>query len=195
MNITNEPKTVGERIKYLREKKGESQEKLGEAIGLSQNSISKLEKGETQLTLENQINIAKHFNVSHDYLCIGVRNDSILTLLEKYVYLKYENISDGLESFDYPVLQINKVFFDYLVSSARVYNLKGIPDDVREMWIKKVTNTFYEYNKKNCFTESETVIPLPQQLFYPDEQKSDWKQTDLLREMNKQLLSNLDITR
>ena len=63
MNITNEPKTVGERIKYLREKKGESQEKLGEAIGLSQNSISKLEKGETQLTLENQINIAKHFNV------------------------------------------------------------------------------------------------------------------------------------
>ena len=195
MNITNEPKTVGERIKYLREKKGESQEKLGEAIGLSQNSISKLEKGDTQLTLENQINIAKHFNVSHDYLCIGVRNDSILTLLEKYVYLKYENISDGLESFDYPVLQINKVFFDYLVSSARVYNLKGIPDDVREMWIKKVTNTFYEYNKKNCFTESETVIPLPQQLFYPDEQKSDWKQTDLLREMNKQLLSNLDITR
>ncbi|MGO1041099.1 helix-turn-helix domain-containing protein [Clostridioides difficile] len=195
MNITNEPKKVGERIKYLREKKGESQEKLGEAIGLSQNSISKLEKGETQLTLENQINIAKHFNVSHDYLCIGVRNDSILTLLEKYVSLKYENISDGLESFDYPVLQINKVFFDYLVSSARAYNLKGIPDDVREMWIKKVTNTFYEYNKKNCFNESETVIPLPQQLFYADEQENDWKQTDLLREMNKQLLSNLDITK
>ncbi|MCC0630319.1 MULTISPECIES: helix-turn-helix transcriptional regulator [unclassified Clostridioides] len=195
MNITNEPKKVGERIKYLREKKGESQEKLGEAIGLSQNSISKLEKGETQLTLENQINIAKHFNVSHDYLCIGVRNDSILTLLEKYVSLKYENISDGLESFDYPVLQINKAFFDYLVSSARAYNLKGIPDDVREMWIKKVTNTFYEYNKKNCFSVSETVIPLPQQLFYADEQENDWKQTDLLREMNKQLLSNLDITK
>ena len=65
------PQTVGERIKYLREKKGESQKKLGEAIGLSQNSISKLEKGETQLTLENQRNLVKHFNVSHDYLISG----------------------------------------------------------------------------------------------------------------------------
>ena len=57
MSNATEPKTVGERIKYLREKNKESQEKLGEAIGLSQNSISKLEKGETQLTLENHIQL------------------------------------------------------------------------------------------------------------------------------------------
>ena len=45
MSDGKKTETVSEGIKYLREKKQESQEKLGEAIGLSQNSISKLEKG------------------------------------------------------------------------------------------------------------------------------------------------------
>lgn len=84
-----EPQTVGERIKFLREKNGESQQKLGEILGLTQNAISKLENGDTSLTLENQIRIAEHYNVSHDYICTGRNNDSILTLLEKYLSLKY----------------------------------------------------------------------------------------------------------
>lgn len=46
-----EPQTVGERIKFLREKNGESQQKLGEILGLTQNAISKLENGDTSLTL------------------------------------------------------------------------------------------------------------------------------------------------
>lgn len=86
------PKTVGARIKYLREKKGESQEILGKAIGLSQNSISKLEKGETQLTLENQYSLVKHFNVSHDYLISGKNENSLLVLLEKYISMNYSPI-------------------------------------------------------------------------------------------------------
>ncbi|MDF2521752.1 MAG: response transcriptional repressor, RecA-mediated autopeptidase [Clostridia bacterium] len=190
MNNENELKTVGERIKFLREKKGISQEKLGDAIGLSQNSISKLEKGDTQLTLDNQLRLAEYFNVSHDYLCTGKDSDSILNLLEKYVSLKYANLSDGLESFNYPVLEINKVFFDYLIRSARAQNEKYMDDDVREIWVEKEINNFYERNKNNSFTESESVVPLPQQLIYPDEHKSEWKQTDLLREMNKQLLDS-----
>ena len=190
MNYGNEPKTVGERIKYLREKKGETQEKLGDAIGLSQKSVSNIEKGITPLAIDSQIRIAEHFNVSHDYLCTGKDNDSILRVLEKYVFLNYRNLSDGLESFDYPVLEINKVFFDYLIRTARAKCDRYMPDDVRELWIEKETNIFYERNKSNTFIESETVVPLPQQLIYPDEQKDEWKQTDLLRELNKQLLDN-----
>lgn len=190
MNMNSELKTVGERIKYLREKKGESQEKLGEAIGLSQNSISKLEKGETQLTLENQYSIAKHFNVSHDYICTGKDNDSILMLLEKYVSLKYVSTSDGLENMDYPLLSINKIYFDYLVRTAKAKSDHYMPNDVRNLWIEKEINNFYDLNKNNKFSESETVVPLPQQLIYPDDAKINWKQTDLLREMNKQLLDS-----
>ncbi|SEU22489.1 DNA-binding transcriptional regulator, XRE-family HTH domain [Lacrimispora sphenoides] len=190
MDFNVRQKEVGSRIKNLREKRGESQTELGEAIGLSQNSISKIENGETQLTLENQYSIAEHYNVSHDYICTGKNDDSILSLLEKYVSLKYANTSDGIETFEYPVLKIDKVLFDYLVHVAHARNTKGVPDDVRELWIEREISSFYERNKNNAHNESEAIVSMPEQLIYPDEQKQGWKQSDLLREMNKQLLDN-----
>ena len=188
-------KSIGERIKQLREKKGESQTKLGEIIGLSQNAISKIEKGDTQLTLENQFSIAEHFNVSHDYLCTGKDNDSILKLLEKYISLKYQNISNGeKEKFLYPVLSINKVYFDYLVKIANAKRVSDMPDDIRELWVEKEETVFYTHNKKNDFSVSESIVPLPQSLIYPDDEKAEWKQSDLLREMNNLLLENAKST-
>lgn len=193
MSDGKKPETVGERIKYLREKKQESQEKLGEAIGLSQNSISKLEKGETQLTLENQYSLAKHFNVSHDYLITGKDNDSLLMLLEKYISLDYSTISEGESILDCPILKINKTLFDYLMRTAKARHDKYIPDDIKEAWIEREIDSFYESNENNRFTESAKVVPVPEKLVYPDESKSNWKQTDLLREMNRELLDSSNI--
>lgn len=193
MSDGKKPETVGERIKYLREKKQESQEKLGEAIGLSQNSISKLEKGETQLTLENQYSLAKHFNVSHDYLITGKDNDSLLMLLEKYISLDYSTISEGEFILDCPILKINKTLFDYLMRTAKARHDKYIPDDIKEAWIEREIDSFYESNENNQFTESAKVVPVPEKLVYPDESKSNWKQTDLLREMNRELLDSSNI--
>lgn len=190
MNSKETPQTVGERIKYLREKKQESQEKLGEAIGLSQNSISKLEKGETQLTLENQYSLAKHFNVSHDYLITGKDNDSLLVLLERYVSLDYSTISDGETLLECPILKIDKVLFNYLMRTAKARHDKYIPEDIKQAWIEREINAFYELNETNQFTESEEVVPIPERLVYPDDNKSDWKQSDLLREMNRELLDS-----
>ena len=193
MSDGKKPETVGERIKYLREKKQESQEKLGEAIGLSQNSISKLEKGETQLTLENQYSLAKHFNVSHDYLITGKDNDSLLMLLEKYISLDYSTISEGESILDCPILKINKTLFDYLMRTAKARHDKYIPDDIKEAWTEREIDSFYESNENNQFTESAKVVPVPEKLVYPDESKSNWKQTDLLREMNRELLDSSNI--
>lgn len=188
---TTKPQTVGKRIKLLREKKGESQKELGEAIGLSQNSISKLEKGKTELTLENQYSIAEHFNVSHDYICTGKDSDSILALLEKYISLKYQPLSNGDGNLLYPVLNIDKSLFNYLIRTSRAKSDAYIPDEVRDLWIEQEIKNFNKLNKDNCFTEKETVVPLPQQLIYPDDNKSNWKQSDLLREMNNILLSSI----
>lgn len=184
------PQTVGERIKYLREKKGESQKKLGEAIGLSQNSISKLEKGETQLTLENQRNLVKHFNVSHDYLISGKDEDSILNLLERYISMDYSSISDGNNNFSYPVLHINKILFNYLMRTSKAKSDKYIPEDIKKAWIDKEIDIFYKFNEHNSFQESEQIVPLPEQLIYPDEKKNKWQQVDFIRELNKYLLDN-----
>lgn len=191
MDIDKRLSEVGNRIKLLREKNKESQEKLGDAIGLSQNSISKIEKGETQLTLLNLCNIAEHYHVSCDYICYGVDNDAILSLLEKYISLEYSSISNNdAENFDCPILKINKTFFDYLMRTAKAKSDRYIPDDVREMWIDKEMNNFYSFNKDDDFRVCESVVPLPQQLLYPDDKKTDWSQIDLLREMDRLLLVN-----
>lgn len=190
MSNATEPKTVGERIKYLREKNKESQEKLGEAIGLSQNSISKLEKGETQLTLENQCSLVKHFNVSHDYLISGKDNDSMLVLLEKYVSMDYSSISEGDTTLECPIMRIDKVLFNYLIRIARAKQDKYLPNDLKQAWIEREISNFYELNKKNNFIESEKIIPVPEKLIYPDKTKDSWKQSDLLRELNKELLDS-----
>lgn len=187
----NEPILVGERIKNLRESKGESQEKLGEAVGLSQNSISKLEKGITNLTLENLCNMAEHFNVSIDYICTGKNSDSILMLLEKYISLNYTELSEGKDiHLKYPVISIRKYFFDYLMRKATAQKDKYLPNDVKEIWIEKETKRFYEQDNKESFTEVTSVVPVPPQLIYPDNNKNDWKQSDLLRELNKYLMDN-----
>lgn len=190
MDACRIPRTVGERIKYLREKAKESQEKLGEAIGLSQNSISKLEKGETQLTLENQCSLAEHFNISHDYLIAGKDNDSLLVLLEKYVSMDYSSITEGEIHLDCPNLKIDKVLFNYLIRTAKAKYDNYIPDDIRKAWIEKETASFYEANSHNEFKELEQVVPVPMKLIYPDNTKVEWKQSDLLREINKELLNN-----
>lgn len=186
-----EPQTVGERIKFLREKNGESQQKLGEILGLTQNAISKLENGDTSLTLENQIRIAEHYNVSHDYICTGRNNDSILTLLEKYLSLKYIFSHEGEKvTIPYPVLDIDKPLFDYLVRTAQAKNNKSMPDDIKELWIEREKKLFYESKKNNDFSNKEQVIPLPPELIYPDDDKKEWKQSDLLRELGNSLLSS-----
>ncbi len=185
-----EPQTVGERIKFLRKKNGESQQKLGEILGLTQNAISKLENGDTALTLENQIRIAEHYNVSHDYICTGSNSDSILELLTKYISLRYTAVSYGDKvSIPYPVLYIDKPLFDYLVRSAQADSDKYMPQDIKELWIQREKKEFYESNKKNDFTFKESVVPLPPDLICPDVEKEDWKQSDLLRELNASLYS------
>lgn len=187
----NEPISVGERIKNLREEKGESQEKLGEAVGLSQNSISKLEKGMTNLTLENLRNMAEHFNVSIDYICTGKNSDSILMLLEKYISLDFSELSEGEDiHLKYPVIRIRKYFFNYLMRKATAQKDKYLPNDVKEMWIEKETKSFYEQDKEDTRAETTFVVPVPPKLIYPDDSKNDWKQSDLLRELNKYLMEN-----
>lgn len=59
---------IGERIKELREQVGEKQEELGEMIFSSQTAISHYENGRIKPTVDTIAAIAKHYNVSADYL-------------------------------------------------------------------------------------------------------------------------------
>ena len=59
---------IGERIKELREQAGENQEELGEMIFSSQTAISHYENGRIKPNVDTIAAIAKHYNVSADYL-------------------------------------------------------------------------------------------------------------------------------
>ena len=64
------------RIKQLREKKGITQEKLGQLIGVQSSAISKYEKGIVPLTDDTIRDLCKIFDVSSDYL---ICNDTELS--------------------------------------------------------------------------------------------------------------------
>ncbi len=64
------------RLKELREQKNESQQKLAMILNISQTMISRYEKGQAYPDIETLMAIAKHYNVSVDYL-IGFSDDKL----------------------------------------------------------------------------------------------------------------------
>lgn len=62
---------IGKRIKDIRLEHGLSQQKLGELLAVSQDTISLWERGKSIPTTEFLISIATQFDVSVDYiLCL-----------------------------------------------------------------------------------------------------------------------------
>jgi len=58
----------GERLLKLREERNETQQQLADAIGITRQSISRYETNDRTPNIDLVYNIAKHYNVSADYL-------------------------------------------------------------------------------------------------------------------------------
>lgn len=188
--ITNQEKEIATRIKELRKKFCETQKELAEAIGLNQDSISKIEQGTMNVTLKNLLAIAKHYHVSCDYICTGNDANTILTLLNTYVKLQYTEVISGDEHYTYPKMEIAKIFYDYLFQLANANANELLPKILKEQWMELAENNFFN-KMDNEPQEYMPVIPLPENLIFPDDSKNEWKQTDLLREMEHQIKSTL----
>ncbi len=63
MTSLNINEKIGIKICFLRKKLKYSQEKLGEFAGLSKNSISSIERGESNASIETLDRIAKALNI------------------------------------------------------------------------------------------------------------------------------------
>ena len=57
--MEKEFKVLGQKVKFLRMKKGISQTDMAEAIGLSQTNLSNMESGRTAITIQNLFKIRK----------------------------------------------------------------------------------------------------------------------------------------
>ena len=125
--------TTGEKIQNLRQKKGWSQERLGQELNLSRQSISKWESGTATPTVDNLKELAKIFDVSVDSL---LGNE--INILEKDK--KEENRKDKFIKILPFVLTgiITVVLIGLIISQINIYkklerlenNLSVIPNTV-----------------------------------------------------------------
>ena len=60
--------SVGDRLKYLRECKGITQDKLAEIVNVKKSTISKYENNKLEISNETLVKFAKYFNVTTDYI-------------------------------------------------------------------------------------------------------------------------------
>lgn len=81
---------IGERIKAIRLKKGISQQKLADRIGVTQSAVSHLEIGMRGLHLEPIIQIANAFEISVDELL----GSSVKISIDKYDSMAKEMLDD-----------------------------------------------------------------------------------------------------
>lgn len=76
--------TMGDRIKYLRESSGLTQDQLGEMIGVQKSAIRKYEKGEVENIKRSAIKtMADYFGVSPCFLMWGTAVDEKDRLVPK----------------------------------------------------------------------------------------------------------------
>jgi transcriptional regulator with XRE-family HTH domain len=183
MNDEKQLKDIGERIKSLRNENGETQTTLAKAIHTTQFSISKIETGKMALTMDNLLKIANHYGVSLNYLCTGIKDNTILDILKKFFILEYKNSITGYDEYIYPVLKINSAFFEYLFQIEYLKKNYYLSAEIRSQLLDTITNTFNEQRKENAI-ETYSFIPMPENLLIPDEQKKEWSQIDLLRELD-----------
>lgn len=91
------------RIRELRKSKGMNQDTLASFVGVSQQTISKIERDMNSMSIDILVQIAKHFNVTTDYLLgisdekrnLHLENRMSRRLEENYnLVVEYEDLDD-----------------------------------------------------------------------------------------------------
>lgn len=174
---------IGENIKRLRHEKELTQETLAEYLGVTFQSVSKWERGETYPDITILPSIASFFGVSCDEL-LGTdsaeKENKIREYIEVYADLRtkdspyvYESLSKAIKEFpgDYRLL-VRYLEMLLMTKSGqgddseailedveRIYNniIRHCTDDMIRVWAKRLTcmyyNTLSHKTKKDCYIQ------------------------------------------
>lgn len=74
-NMVSIERNIGIRIKLLRQSKNETQQQLGEMVGVVQQSVAAWESGRCMPSIISLMRLASHYNVSTDSV-LGVSADT-----------------------------------------------------------------------------------------------------------------------
>ncbi len=123
------------RIKYLREKQGLTQTELSKILNISQSTLAKYENESRKPDISMVDKLAKHFNVSVNYI---IGNVAYPSSPEMYPYKeKAKNEPKDLKKF----LDQTEIMFD-----GEIYNLT--PEE-KEMVMQSLKVAFYAAKRAN----------------------------------------------
>ena len=87
------------RIRELRKTRGMNQEALANYIGVSQQTISKIERNTNSLSMDILICLAKFFHVTTDYL-LGLSNEKRNKWMQNRVRSRLEEYNDFIAEYE-----------------------------------------------------------------------------------------------
>lgn len=139
--ITPLQKEIGQRIMMCRGE-NESQQQLGDAIGVSREIIQHWERGSRQIKAEHICKLAKHFGTSPDYLLgftPALSADAKARAAEEYTRLSHDAVSrlkNALDEYkllggttDIPNWFIRFDYFFRLITAAEKYRINAKETD------------------------------------------------------------------
>ena len=115
----------GERVKEIRKSLGLTLEKFGEKLGVGKTAISKIEKGERNLTEQMTISICREYNVNYDFLTYG----------------------DGEMFDDLPQTVIDELCVQYNLSDSEKAIIEmyvSLPEDFRQLLKERTTELLHK---------------------------------------------------
>lgn len=136
--------SLGEKLLYLRKKKGLSQEDVAEKLGVSRQTVSKWETDQTVPELIKAKLLSQLYNVSYDYLISGSHISGDVTGIEMIV----DEIDwTGAWSKKYPIL-------------ASYQKIKGI-----YTYSEKISELYDDFKIEFEFDDVDTVLVLKDILY------------------------------
>lgn len=98
--------------------------------------------------------------------------------------MEFSYINGNTDSTISPILQIDSALFDYLMSYAYIQSLPDIPNDIKDQWISKITDTFY-LQVKNNMARTRLSIPIDKNISYPDDYDKEWTLLNFFQSLHK----------
>lgn len=150
----------GKRLFEIRESRGESQQELADSIGITRQSLSRYELGERTANIDLLKKVAKHYNISADYLLGLTDNATVDTNLQ--AVCDYTGLSENaartfreviLEDSDHKIYGNfkRKDIVSELLESLNFYELIDDLMDIREISddLTTLLANLSDYEQKN----------------------------------------------
>ena len=166
--------TIGDRLRQLREEKGETQDDVAMALHEVRQTVSAWEKNERDLKTQKTIALARHYGVTCDYILQGVEpenftvsselglTDKVISILSKRFFsnLKIINTINTLieEAYDNNFVHTNRSILDLI---TLFLNCKAIWHTLNTMngEMKKCDENRSEINMHSATFDMFTVAP------------------------------------